>query len=63
MKEGDTLGQVKIDTSQIPESVRMTMLDIIYPAVIEYFKQPGVEEKYQQWLREREAHTESTSKT
>lgn len=57
------MGQVKIDTSQIPESVRMTMLDIIYPAVIEYFKQPGVEEKYQAWLREREVHTGSKSKT
>lgn len=63
MKEGDTLGQVKIDTSQIPESVRMTMLDIIYPAVIEYFKQPGVEEKYQEWLRDREAHIGSKRKT
>lgn len=62
-KKGDTLERVKIDTSQIPESVRMTMLDIIYPAVIEYFKQPGVEEKYQEWLREREAHAGSKSKT
>lgn len=47
--------KVKIDTSQIPEAVRMTMLDIIYAATVEYFKQPGVEEKFEQWKKEREA--------
>lgn len=57
------MGQVKIDTSQIPEAVRMTMLDIIYPAVVEYFKQPGVEEKYQQWLRDREARADRKTET
>lgn len=45
--------KVKIDTSQIPESIRMGMLDIIYPAVVAFFKQPGVEEDYQRWLKER----------
>ncbi len=55
--------RVKIDTSQIPGSVRMTMLDTIYPTVIEYFKQPGVEEAYQQWLREREAYADRKAKT
>ncbi len=47
--------KVKIDTSLIPDHVRMRMLDIIYPATIEYFRQPGVEEKYQEWLKKRAA--------
>lgn len=47
--------KVKIDTSQIPEAVRMTMLDIIYDATVEYFKRPGVEEKFEQWKKGREA--------
>lgn len=47
--------KVKIDTSLIPEHTRMRMLDIIYPATVEYFHQPGVEEQYQQWLNARAA--------
>ena len=47
--------QVHVDVTQIPEYVRFDLLHAAYHAVIEYFKQPGVEEKFQQWLAAREA--------
>lgn len=45
---------VDIDTSQIPEHIRLELLAIAYDATIAYFQQPGVEEKYQRWKAEKE---------
>lgn len=47
--------RVKLDTSQIPESVRMGLLDVIYAETVKYFQQPGVQERFEQWKKEREA--------
>ena len=47
--------QIDIDTSKIPEHVRLELLSIAYDATIEYFKQPGVEEKFQRWKAAKEA--------
>lgn len=44
---------VKIDVDQIPDHVRYDLLETIMEATKEYFKQPGVEEKFQAWLKER----------
>lgn len=38
-----------IDTSQIPEFVRMELLAIAYTATAEYFQQPGVAEEFAEW--------------
>ncbi len=38
---------IAIDTSQIPEHVRLELLSIVYDATAAYFRQPGVEERYQ----------------
>lgn len=44
---------VTIDTSQIPEHVRLELLSILYDATAAYFQQPGVEERYQRWKAEK----------
>ena len=41
---------IDIDTSKIPEHIRIELLSIAYDATVAYFQQPGVEEKYQRWL-------------
>lgn len=47
--------QIGIDTSKIPEHVRLELLSIAYDATIEYFKQPGVQEKFERWKAAKEA--------
>ena len=44
---------VEIDTSQIPEHIRIELLSIVYDATVAYFRQPGVEERYQRWKAEK----------
>ena len=48
------LNTVAIDTSQIPEHVRLELLSIVYDATAAYFQQPGVEERYQRWKAEKD---------
>ena len=45
---------VTIDTSQIPEHIRLELLSIVYDATAAYFRQPGVEERYQRWKAEKD---------
>ena len=45
---------VTIDTSQIPEHIRLELLSIVYDATEAYFQQPGVEERYQRWKAEKD---------
>ena len=45
---------VTIDTSQIPEHIRLELLSIVYDATVAYFQQPGVEERYQRWKDEKD---------
>ena len=47
--------QIHIDTSQIPDHVRYELLAAAYDATIEYFKQPGVQEKFERWKAAKEA--------
>lgn len=44
---------VTIDTSQIPEHIRLELLSIVHDATAAYFQQPGVEERYQRWKAEK----------
>lgn len=44
---------ITIDTQQIPDHIRMDLLSIIYDATAAYFKQPGVEERYERWKEEK----------
>ena len=46
--------EIIIDTNKIPEHIRIELLAIAYSATIAYFKQPGDEEKFQQWKAEKE---------
>ena len=55
--------QTDIDTSKIPEHVRLELLSIAYDATIEYFKQPGVEEEFQRWRAAKEAEAKKTTAT
>lgn len=55
--------QIDIDTSKIPEHVRLELLSIACDATIEYFKQPGVEEKFQRWKAAKEASAKKTAAT
>ena len=52
----------EVDVSQIPDYVRNNLLRFFYRAAVEYFKQPGSEEKYQAWLREQEKREKSKGK-
>lgn len=52
---GSQTQAVVIDTATIPGYVRPFLLAPIVDAVVEYMKQPGVEEKYQAWLASKKA--------
>lgn len=52
---------VAIDTSQIPEHIRLELLSIAYNATVAYFQQPGVEERYQRWKAEKEKKASQTA--
>lgn len=43
-----------IDVNSIPAFQRDALADMAIRLTREYFKTPGVEEKYQEWLAERE---------
>ena len=45
---------IAIDTSQIPEPVRLALLSTVYDATAAYSQQPGVEERYQRWKAEKD---------
>lgn len=53
---------VTIDTSQIPEHIRLELLSIVYNATVAYFQQPGVEEKFQRWKAEKAKKAASSAK-
>lgn len=46
--------QIKVNTHQIPEHIRIELLSVIYDATAAYFQQPGVEERYERWKAEKE---------
>lgn len=46
--------RIAFDLELIPESERMQLVAIAYEAAKEYMKQPGIQEKYEQWLKQRE---------
>ena len=43
----------EIDVNKIPETEMKLLAESILEAAEEYFKQPGVKEKFQEWLRNR----------
>lgn len=45
----------QIDVTKIPDYVRDDLARMAIELCEEYFKQPGAEEKYQRWLKERNA--------
>ena len=47
--------QIDINISKIPDHVRYELLAAAYDATIEYFKQPGVQEKFERWKAAKEA--------
>ena len=53
--------QIDIDISQIPDHARYELLAAAYDATIEYFKQPGVQEKFERWKAAKDA-AKATSK-
>jgi len=44
---------IKIDVQAIPAYVRDELVAPLQAIVTDYFKEPGVEERYQEWLRNR----------
>ena len=50
--ETELVESIRIDVSAIPDHIRDALVAPL-PALVEaYFKQPGVEERYQAWLKE-----------
>lgn len=47
-------GSIKIDVTQIPEHQRRQLAEATLEATKRFFSQPGVEERYQAWLQERQ---------
>ena len=43
--------------ADVPESHRMVLLSVIHSELDAFYNQPGVEEAFQKWLREREQKT------
>lgn len=54
---------VTIDTSHIPEHIRLELLSLAYKATAAYFQQPGVEERYQRWKAEKEKKAAQAART
>ena len=52
---------VEIDLDQIPDHVRDDLARTVIEMAREYFRQPGIEEKYQAWLKEKK-HTRQDTK-
>lgn len=46
---------IQIDTSQIPDFRRRELAEETVRATKEFFALPGVEEEYQEWLKNRRA--------
>ena len=46
---------VEINTAAIPEYARFDLLAAAHEATEEFFRQPGVEERFQKWKAERDA--------
>lgn len=55
--ENVTEKKVAVDLDMIPAYVRPYLLSSVVDAVIEYFHQPGVQEKYERWLEAKKAAT------
>lgn len=51
--------QIHIRTELIPDSIRFKLLSSAYDAAAAYMEQPGVREKYERWLAEKEARAAS----
>ena len=51
--EGEPTGDISIDLKLIPDYVRDALVSPLKAIIEEYYKQPGNEEKYQAWLKER----------
>lgn len=51
---GDMFMALVIDVDSIPAFQRDALADMAIRLTREYFKTPGVEEKYQEWLEKRE---------
>ncbi len=45
--------EVVVDTSLIPEYIRLDLLSAAYDATIAYFKQPGTQERFERWKAEK----------
>lgn len=52
----------RFNLDEIPESGRMQLVAIAYEAAKEYMQQPGIQEKYEKWLEQREAKKSDTKK-
>ena len=52
-ERGYTNNDVRVDVSLIPEHVRKGIAAAVLAGVQDYFRQPGVQEKFESWLRER----------
>ncbi len=53
--------QIHIRTELIPDYVLHELLSAAYDAAAAYMEQPGVREKYERWLAEKEATTIGSS--
>lgn len=54
--------RIVFDLESIPESERMQLVTIVHEEAKKYFQQPGVQEKYEKWLEQREAKKADTKK-
>ena len=50
--EGDPAAEIRINFAEIPKFRRDEFSEHILMLAQEHFKQPGVEERYQAWLKE-----------
>ena len=51
--------EIRIDTSKIPEFRKRDLAEGAILLCKEVFSQPGMEEEFQEWLKERRANAES----
>ncbi len=50
---------IEINTKAVPEFARFDLLAAAYEATEAFFRQPGVEERFQKWKAERDARRQA----
>ena len=56
------IGELRVNLDEIPDSVRMELLAVAYNSTVEFFKQPGTQEAFEEWQKKKKEASNATKK-